>query len=304
MEKNPSISVVIPVYNGEQFLTETINSILQQSHRDFELLLINDGSKDGSLKLLHSFSDPRIRIVEQENMGLVGTLNKGIQMAKADIIARLDQDDISKPARLENQLKAMKKYDLDVVFTQVEKFGAKNTWDNRERQTEKPGEVVIVKPLEYGCQLNSTLLAKKEALLQYPYRKEYYPCDDWDLQLRLEANYRVGILQEKLIHYRFHDSANTYLTFFMMQEKRRWTERNAIRRGKGQPEQTLEEYKNDQTSRYKNWNRRRKDLYFYHFRMGGDSYLQGRYLHMIKHMMIALPLAPEKILKRVTGKAM
>ena len=303
MEKNPSITVVIPVYNGEQFLTETINSILQQSHRDFELLLINDGSKDGSLQLLRSFTDPRIRIVDQENMGLVETLNKGIQMAKADLIARLDQDDISKPARLENQLRAMEKYDLDVVYTQVEKFGAKNSWDNRERQTEKPGEVVVVKPLEYGCQLNSTLLAKKEVLLQHLYRKEYYPCDDWDLQLRLEASCRVGILQEKLLHYRFHESANTYPTFFTMQEKRRWCENNAIRRMNGQPEQSLEEYKKQQTSRYKNWNRRRKDLYFYHFRMGGDSYLQGRYLKMVKHMLIAVPLAPEKILKRVTGKA-
>ena len=107
MEKRPSISVIIPVYNGVLFLEETVHSILNQSHRDFELLLINDGSTDDSLDMLHRFSDPRIRIVDQENMGLVGTLNKGFQMATADIVARLDQDDISEPHRLAHQLKQM-----------------------------------------------------------------------------------------------------------------------------------------------------------------------------------------------------
>ena len=69
MDKRPSISVIIPVYNGELFLEETVHSILNQSYQDFELLLINDGSTDGSLELLKGFSDLRIRIVEQENMG-------------------------------------------------------------------------------------------------------------------------------------------------------------------------------------------------------------------------------------------
>jgi glycosyltransferase involved in cell wall biosynthesis len=302
VSNNPVVSVVVPVYNGAQYLSETVESILQQSMDDFELILINDGSHDDSPGLLDSYRDERIRAVHQENMGLIGTLNKGVSLARADVIARLDQDDISKPHRLKHQLEAMKQYNLDVVYTQIEKFGSKNSWDNRERQKEKPGEVAIMKPLVYGCQLNSTLMAKKSVLKKMRYRKEYYPCDDWDLQLRLEADYRVGLLQEKLIRYRFHEAANTYPTFFTMQEKRRWCESNAILRSHGKAEQTLEEYQDAQTSRYKKWNRRRKDLYLYHFRMGGDRYLQGDYVQMTKHMMMAIPLAPEKIWKRVTGK--
>lgn len=302
MDASPTISVIIPVYNGATYLTETVQSILQQTFSDFELLLINDGSKDESHSLLDSYTDPRIRVVHQENMGLIDTLKKGISLARGIYVARLDQDDISKPERLAHQLAAMEKYKLDVLYTQIEKFGAHNSWDNRERQQEKIGEVVILKPLEYGCQLNSTLMAKKSVLQETSYRKEYYPCDDWDLQLRLEAKYNVGLLQEKLIRYRFHEAANTYPTFFMMQEKRRWCENNAIRRGQGLAEQTLEEYQKDQTSLYKKWNRRRKDLYLFHFRMGGDRYLQGDYLHMAKHMLMAIPLAPEKIWKRITGK--
>ena len=261
---NPLVSVIVPVYNGAKYLTETVQSILQQSFSDFELLLLNDGSTDDSAVLLEGYTDPRIRVIHQENIGLIDTLKKGISLAKGTYIARLDQDDLSKPERLAHQLDAIQKNDLDVLYTQIEKFGVKNSWDNRERQTEKPGEVVLLKPLEYGCQLNSTLMAKKSVLEETTYRKEYYPCDDWDLQLRLEAKYRVGLLQEKLIRYRFHEAANTYPTFFMMQEKRRWCESNAIRRGQDLPEQTLEEYQRDQTSLYKKWNRRRKDLYLFH----------------------------------------
>lgn len=304
MEKSPVVSVIIPVYNGAQFLSETVDSILNQSMENLELIIINDGSTDESPQIIESFGDARIRVVHQENMGLIGTLNKGIALAKADIIARLDQDDISKPNRLAHQLKALKQYDLDVVYTQIEKFGAKNSWDNRERQKEHPGEVAIMEPLVYGCQVHSTMMAKKSVLLKMKYRAEYYPCDDWDLQLRIEPLYRVGILQEKLIRYRFHEGANTYATFFMMQEKTRWCEHNALLRLDGKPEMTLEEYKNSQTSVYKKWNRRRKDLHRYHFRMGGDRYLQGDYPQMAKHMMTAVILAPEKIWLRVTGKMM
>ena len=304
MENKPVVSVIIPVYNGAQFLSETVYSILNQSMTDFELILINDGSTDESPHLVESYDDTRIRVVHQENMGLIGTLNKGISIAKADIIARLDQDDISKPNRLQHQLAAMEQYDLDVVYTQIEKFGAKNSWDNRERQKEKPGEVVIMEPLVYGCQVHSTMMAKKSVLQKMKYRAEYYPCDDWDLQLRMEPIYRVGILQEKLIRYRFHEAANTYSTFFVMQEKTRWCENNALLRLDGKPELTLEEYKKSQTSLYKKWNRRRKDLYRYHFRMGGDRYLQGDYPRMAKHMMTAIFLAPEKIWQRVTGQMM
>ena len=150
VEMCPAISVVIPVYNGAQFLAETIQSILDQTFGDFELLLINDGSTDESPTILNKYTDPRIRVVHQENVGLVETLKKGISLASADLVARLDQDDISKPQRLAHQFDAMKRYELDVLYTQVEKFGGKNSWDNRERQTEHVGEVVFLKPLEYG----------------------------------------------------------------------------------------------------------------------------------------------------------
>ena len=299
--KQPAISVIIPIYNGADLLEDAVRSILAQSFTNFELLLINDGSTDDSLTRLHSFRDPRIRIIDQENIGLAATLNKGISLANAALIARLDQDDIAEPLRLARQLKALREHQLDAVFTQIIKFGSKNTWRNSEKQRESPGSVILLKPMEYGCFVQSTLLAKKSVLELLPYRAAYYPCDDWDLQLRLEEGYPAGLLEEKLIRYRFHDAANTYPTFFLMQEKRRWCEHNSFQRQVGKPELSFEAYQAQQTSRFKKWNRRRKDLYFFHIRIGGENYLHARYLQAMRHFMTGALLSPKKFIQRITG---
>ena len=302
MQEQPKVSVIVPVYNGEKFLSKSVESVLTQSFRDFELILMNDGSKDNSLTYLQSLKDPRVRVVDQENMGLVATLNKALGLAKADIIVRLDQDDICKPERIERQYKAMEEHQLDVLFTMIEKFGAKNSWSNRDTQREKEGEVEILKNYMYGTFLHSTMMAKKDVLLKMPYRREYYPCDDMDLQIRLEENYRVGILKEKLVLYRFHNEANTYPYFFTMQEKRRWCEHNAQLRSEGKEEISLTTYRVLEQN-HRIWlNRKRKDFYAYHVRRGGDSYLQGDYLGMLKHMGIGFMIGPERLIMRLLGR--
>lgn len=100
----PRISVVLPVYNGAPYLKEALDSILGQTFQDFELIAINDGSKDESLEILQACRDPRLVIVDQKNHGLAATLNIGIGMAKGDFIARQDQDDISRPDRFARQI--------------------------------------------------------------------------------------------------------------------------------------------------------------------------------------------------------
>ena len=102
---NPAISVVMSVYNGEKYLREAIESILNQTFNNFEFIIVNDGSEDGSLDIIKSYNDSRIVVVDQENTGLAIALNNGIQIAKGKYIARMDADDISLPNRLEKQFK-------------------------------------------------------------------------------------------------------------------------------------------------------------------------------------------------------
>src|SRR5882672_11542755 len=105
MNNSPLVSVIMTVYNTEKYLTEAVNSILNQSLKDFEFIIIDDGSTDGSAQLLDSFLDPRIRIFKSsENLGLIVQSNKALGLARGKYIARMDSDDISLPTRLATQV--------------------------------------------------------------------------------------------------------------------------------------------------------------------------------------------------------
>lgn len=111
IKPNPLISVILPVYNGEKYLEKAVSSILSQTYKNFELIIINDGSKDSSASIIAGFKDQRIRYVDNvDNIGLIATLNKGINIAEGDFIARMDSDDISYPNRFAEQIKC---FELD-----------------------------------------------------------------------------------------------------------------------------------------------------------------------------------------------
>ena len=99
----PEITVLMPAYNAEKYIGEAIASVLEQTFTDFELLIINDGSTDTTQQIIDSFSDPRIRLINQANQGIAAALNIGLLNARADLIARFDADDICMPERLRVQ---------------------------------------------------------------------------------------------------------------------------------------------------------------------------------------------------------
>lgn len=105
----PAISVVMSVYNGEAFLAEAVESILNQTLPDFEFVIINDGSNDKTAEILSDYAkrDPRVRVFPQENKGRAKSLNRGIDLARAPVIARMDADDIAFPSRFEQQLELL-----------------------------------------------------------------------------------------------------------------------------------------------------------------------------------------------------
>jgi glycosyltransferase involved in cell wall biosynthesis len=108
----PHVSVVMSVYNGGPYLAEAIESVLRQSFQNFEFLLINDGSTDGSGELLDEYarSDERVRVIHQENRGLIASLNRGCSEARGDLIARMDADDVCLPHRFEQQVRFLEEH--------------------------------------------------------------------------------------------------------------------------------------------------------------------------------------------------
>ncbi|QLK80743.1 glycosyltransferase family 2 protein [Bacteroides sp. PHL 2737] len=108
MNSNPFVSVVMSVYNGGEFLKDAINSILSQSYKNFEFIIINDGSSDNFSEILELYDDERIKVLNnQENKGLVYSLNRGLLESIGKYIVRMDADDISLPNRIEKQVEFM-----------------------------------------------------------------------------------------------------------------------------------------------------------------------------------------------------
>src|SRR5690349_3684785 len=106
----PAVTVLMPVYNAERFVTQTAESVLAQTFGDFEFLIINDGSTDRSPEILQDFAnrDPRIRLVSRPNTGYVVALNEGLEKARGEFVARIDADDLADPRRLELQVARMR----------------------------------------------------------------------------------------------------------------------------------------------------------------------------------------------------
>jgi glycosyltransferase involved in cell wall biosynthesis len=193
----------MPVYNVDMYLAEAINSMLQQTVTDFELLIINDGSTDSTRDVVLKFTDPRIRFIENEhNIGLANTLNKGIDLARGEYIARMDGDDISLPHRLEKQAAILDQHpDIDVCGAGFRFFGAKNATVINPEQHE-----AIKAGLLFSCCVTIPLYRKKslmEAHLQY--EQEFFPAEDYRFWTEcILKGLKIHNIQEILFLYRMH----------------------------------------------------------------------------------------------------
>src|SRR5436190_20057932 len=116
MSQPPAITVLMPVFNAAAFVREAIQSVLRQTQADLELLIIDDASTDGSSAIIRSFSDPRVRVItHQRNLGLVASLNDGLDQARGRYVARMDADDVMHPQRLEKQLRYLEEH-VDIAL--------------------------------------------------------------------------------------------------------------------------------------------------------------------------------------------
>jgi glycosyltransferase involved in cell wall biosynthesis len=300
--KCPEVTIIVPIYNGSAYLSETINSLLSQTFPSFELLAIDDGSTDDSTAIVHLFKDERVRLIQRENSGLCEALNLGIAEARAPYIARSDQDDISFPERLERQLQVMKNHPETVgLFAYSTKFGGRRRWSNADKFVMAPGELKEYEPMEDGCLLCSTMFARTAALRSIGgFRQDYYPADDWDLECRLAEAGRVLVLREPLIAYRFQTRANTYRVFADMREKTRWTKDSYMRRSQSISELTFDQFKLAQPQDiWSRLGRYCRDSSKLHMRIAGQRFLDGRYLTSMANLFVAVMLNPADMARRV-----
>ncbi len=199
------ISVLMPVYNCRQYVAEAIRSILQQTYRDFEFIIIDDGSTDGSGHILRVFavSDSRIRLISRPNRGLVPSLNEGLSLSRGEFIARMDADDISFPTRLERQLAFMSSHPTVVATgTQHELIDDRSRLLGAARQHPLYHEDAVEWILTGRCPLNhpSVMMRRTAVLSVGGYRD--HPAEDLDLWIRLSECGQIRNVPDTLMRYR------------------------------------------------------------------------------------------------------
>lgn len=217
----PKISVILPVYNAGSYLREAITSILQQTAADFEFIIINDGSTDDSKAVILSFIDPRIRYIEQANQGLRATLNTAIELSQGEYIARMDQDDVSLPDRLQQQTEFLSTHPdhvlIGTTFGYIDQVGKPTgvfpaLLENEDLQL----EVLTQSPFGHG-----TVMFRGETLRQgnFRYSPEAVHVEDYELWLRLSQVGKLANLPSVLYLWR-HYPTNTSSQHFPLQRRK------------------------------------------------------------------------------------
>ena len=199
------ITVGIPIYNAEAYLEDAINSVLVQSFKNFELILVDDGSTDKSLEIAKSFKDPRITVVtDGKNRKLPYRLNQIINIAKYDYIARMDADDLMDIDRLKIQFEYLKNNpNIDLVTTGMYSIGKFNELLGKRIPKD---EMMSASQILSGLTnlLHASMLAKKDWCLRNPYREDNALAEDYELWLAaaIKNDLKYHVIQEPLYYYR------------------------------------------------------------------------------------------------------
>lgn len=284
----PAVSVVMAVYNGGDYLAESIESILNQNWKDFEFIIINDGSTDQTASVIEYYSniDSRIKIISRENRGLVASLNEGVAAAKANLIARMDADDISLPNRLSEQINYFRDNPsvvcLGSFYEVIDEEGQLLTIldapidDETIQRLLIRGHTVICHP---------TAMYRKEAFDKTGgYDKNFFLVEDLDLWLKLGEVGKLANIPKPLVKYR--TNSNSVSTQAGQEQLSRAAEviRKASERRNVQYDFQLKEH----------WrpNHTRKSKYSFMLKYGWWAFNSSNRIAAIKYAKKAIKLMP------------
>jgi hypothetical protein len=205
-DKAPRVTVLMPVFNGRKYLAESMDSVLRQAFNDFEFLIMDDGSTDGSADFVASYSDPRIRLERlQSNKGLPAVLNLGLDLARGDYVARMDSDDICLPHRLTRQILFMDAHpEIGISGAWMESFGhgrPSSVW-----QCPLEHEKIVCKLLFESALFHPTVIIRRSAFQNSGlfYDSHYPHAEDYELWSRCSNQIKFANLGEVLLRYRLH----------------------------------------------------------------------------------------------------
>jgi glycosyltransferase involved in cell wall biosynthesis len=200
----PIISVVIPVYNGEKTIKETVDSVINQNFLDFELIIINDGSTDKTLEIISMIKDERLKVFSYPNAGLAASRNRGISLATGEYISFIDADDLWIPDKLESQLKVLQENpEAAVAYSWTDCIDESGKFLGKGSYLSFSGDVRANLLLSNFIDSGSNVLIRTEVLRKVGYFDESRKsCEDWDMWLRLAADYSFVAVSKPQVLYR------------------------------------------------------------------------------------------------------
>jgi glycosyltransferase involved in cell wall biosynthesis len=212
---NPKVTVLMSVYNGEKYLRQAVDSILHQTFTDFEFIVIDDGSTDGTKAILDSYTDPRIvRLTNETNIGLTASLNRGLKIARGTYIARMDADDIGLPQRLRRQVQFLDSHpDIDVLGTNIEvidDWGRPHPRSAAGSWPTQPGMVRWL--LFFRCSIMHPTVMVRRAVYERlnGYNPQFLQAQDYELWLRASLDTGITNMPEVLVKLRAHPANVTH----------------------------------------------------------------------------------------------
>ncbi|MCH7724295.1 MAG: glycosyltransferase [Bacteroidetes bacterium] len=207
--KDISLTVILPIYNGMPYLVEAINSLLNQTYQDFIIYAIDNGSTDGTREFLLELNNDKIKYIRLEENNLVKALNMGLEIATTPFVARMDADDISFPTRFKKQMEFLaKKKEIDLVGT----FG-QYTGIDRERHFKinlpiYHDDIMFAMLKKRYAIIHPSIMFRREIILpDSRYKKEYFPCEDFELFLRIGDRIKLANIPERLYSLRIRDES-------------------------------------------------------------------------------------------------
>jgi glycosyltransferase involved in cell wall biosynthesis len=305
------VSIVITAYNGGDYLIEAVESIFKQTYTNWELILVNDGSKDDTLKLMEKYAvqDNRIKVLSHENKGISYSNNRALEIAKGKYYAKLDADDRMLPNRLEKQVTYLQNHpEVTMLSCQAHYINPKGkrigiqitpgyTSIEESKEAREEGRLIIA--------LHSGFMTYMDKIKEVKGYREDLPCVvDLDLYNRMiEKGNVLIILGDKLVEYRMHLASVMALTTRnnQTQHVKSWLSDTYKRRVKGEKELSLDEFKSlqAQASSWNQWKRRTKEMAYHHRRNSIIHYGDNSYLPFVYSVGMATLLQPIHTLSRV-----
>lgn len=217
----PKVAVLMPVFNGMPYLPAAVESIQQQTYADWKMIIVNDGSTDGSVEYLDSLGDSRIEVIHQGNQGVALALNRGLERCDTEFTARMDDDDVAHPTRFEEQVAFLDQHaHVGLLGTQVRRIGTKRTGGTSSVAFDH--ETIDTGILRHENHMyHPTIMCRTKILKAIGGYRAFPKCEDTDLYLRMGEITQLANLDRVLLSYRFHSKS---MTGSGVEDMRAWVE--------------------------------------------------------------------------------